>query len=721
MSGPARNGRGPGLRARVGRRLDYAVDRVRLTVVRLLARWRRTLVAEAPEVANDVSARHAEQVSTRRSHAGEYPALPAERLPRASIVVPVFNQLEQTKRCLHSLADVGTHCSFEVIVVDDGSSDGSAEWLAACANLQLLRMPSNRGFVEACNAGAALARGEYLVLLNNDTELTDGWLDSLIGTFDSVPRCGLVGAKLIYPDGSLQEAGGIVFADGNACNYGRGGDQHDPRYDFVREVDYCSGACIALPLVLFRELGGFDTRYAPAYYEDTDLAFSVRAAGWQVIYQPRAVVVHHEGKTAGTDGSAGVKRFQQINREKFLAKRRLALSDQPTSADFELSAECCATFRRGQRVLVMDADFPRVDRDSGSMRMFSMLLLLRELGCHVLFWATAASASDSYARALEQHGVELVLARSRGAALRWWYARGGELDIVLLSRLPVAMAAIRLTRRYAARAMLVFDTVDLHFLRIARGAALHESREEAAWAEDLRRNELGLMRKVDLTLVVSEYERRLLQELVPQAHVQVLSNVHPVHGSKVPFARRAGLMLLGNFQHEPNVDAARWLIDEILPRLRDRLPGVTLHIVGHAADEALPDCACAGVKVHGFVADLEPILREVRLALAPLRYGAGVKGKISMAMSYGVPIVTTSIGAEGMGLINRCDAMIADTAAAFADAIAELYGDEALWLGLSEQGMENVRRHFSPAAARDVLERVLRDASAGAWRRSARH
>ncbi len=700
-----------GLPVRLGRRLDYAVDRARLALVRLLARWRRASVAMAPRAARDVPPQCAWQLSSWGSHGGAYPEFSAEKAPHVSIIVPVFNQLELTMRCLRSLAGVATHCSFEVIVVDDGSTDGSADWLAACANLQLQRMPSNRGFVEACNAGAALARGEYLVFLNNDTELTDGWLDALIGTFDNVPDCGLVGAKLIYPDGSLQEAGGIVFADGNACNLGRGGDPHDPRYDFVREVDYCSGACIALRSTLFRELGGFDTRYAPAYYEDTDLAFSVHAAGWQVIYQPSAVVVHHEGKTAGTDDSGGVKRFQQINREKFVAKWKQALSEQPTSTDYALSAECCATFRRGQRVLVMDADFPRVDRDSGSMRMFSMLLLLRQLGCHVLFWATAASERDSYARTLEQHGVELVLAHSRGAALRWWYARGGELDIVLLSRLPIAMAAIRLARRYAARAMLVFDTVDLHFLRIARGAALHHSREEAAWAEELRRNELGLMRKADLTLVVSEYERRLLQELAPQADVQVLSNVHPVHGNKVPFAQRAGLMLLGNFEHEPNVDAARWLIGEILPRVRDRLPGATLHIVGHAADEALADCACAGVKVHGYVADLEPILCEVRLALAPLRYGAGVKGKISMAMSYGVPIVTTSIGAEGMGLINRCDAMIADTAEAFADAIAELYGDEALWLGLSEQGLENVRRHFSPTAARDVLEGVLRQAS----------
>jgi GT2 family glycosyltransferase/glycosyltransferase involved in cell wall biosynthesis len=636
-----------------------------------------------------------------------HPSFGFENAPLVSIVVPIYNHLEQTRQCLFSLAGVGASCTFEVIVVDDGSSDGSAEWVETCPQVRLQRMVENSGFVAACNAGAAAARGQYLVFLNNDTQVMAGWLDALIGCFKTVPRCGLVGAKLIYPDGTLQEAGGIVFADGNACNYGRGGNPADPRYDFLREVDYCSGACIALPASLFQSIGGFDVRYAPAYYEDTDLAFSVREAGYQVIYQPRAEVVHFEGKTAGTDASSGIKRFQKINREKFVAKQQQALSGQPQPEDFALSPERCATHRRGQRVLVVDADYPRADRDSGSLRMFSMLVLLRELGCHVQFWAATATGRDDYARMLEEQGIELIVAPSRAQALRWWYAHGASLDVVLLSRLPVALGSMRLARRYAAQATLIFDTVDLHFLRVARGAAMNGNSAEAAWAEELRKSELDVMRRADLTLVVSEYERNLLRELAPAVDVQVLSNVHPIHGRQAPFAARAGLLFLGNFEHEPNIDAARWLVGEIMPRLRTRLAGVILHIVGYAGIEALVGCASKDIVVHGFVADLEPMLCSMKLALAPLRYGAGVKGKINMAMSHGVPVVTTPVGAEGMALINRQDAMIAEGCDAFVDAIVELYDCEKLWLTLSDHGLENVRQHFSVDSARHALKRIL--------------
>lgn len=636
-----------------------------------------------------------------------------EEPPQVSIVVPVYNHLDDTKRCLQAVTALGSARHFELIVVDDGSTDGTTDWLSRQSVLRMHRMPQNSGFVDACNAGGALARGQYLVFLNNDTEVLAGWLDVLIDTLETSPQCGFVGARLIYPDGRLQEAGGIVFSDGSACNYGRGDNPTNPAYTFLREVDYCSGACIALPTALFHSVGGFDRRYAPAYYEDTDLAFAVRDAGYQVIYQPRAQVLHFEGRTAGVDPDRGVKQYQKVNQQKFVDKWRATLAQQPSALEFALAPERCTSHRRGQRILILDADFPRVDHDSGSVRMFNMLLLLRGLGCHVLFWATGAEVRDDDARMLECHGVEIVLAPSRTEALHWWYDHGESIDLVLLSRLPIAKASMRLARRYASQARLVFDTVDLHFLRVARGAELSHNREQAAWAEQLRRTELKLMLRADLTLVVSEYERNLLSELVPTVDVRVLSNVHKVYGCSKPFEARAGLLFLGNFQHEPNVDALRWLIDEIMPRLRKRMRGVKLHVVGYAADAVPLADVCDDVQVHGFVADLEPIMSQVRLALAPLRYGAGVKGKISMAMSHGLPVVTTSIGAEGMVLVDRGDALIADGADAFADAIVEGYASETLWTLLSCRGLEHVQRHFSPAASRAVLEEILLERDAG--------
>jgi GT2 family glycosyltransferase len=189
----------------------------------------------------------------------------------------------------------------EIIVVDDVSPDESAGVLATVDGLTLMRNAENLGFVGSCNAGAAKATGRWLVFLNNDTTVTAGWLEALIDTFADFDGAGLVGSRLVYPDGRLQEAGGLVFSDGSGWNYGRFENPADPRFSYARETDYCSGAAIAIERTLFERLGGFDARYAPAYYEDTDLAFKVREAGLSVICQPASTVIHHEGVTAGTD------------------------------------------------------------------------------------------------------------------------------------------------------------------------------------------------------------------------------------------------------------------------------------------------------------------------------------------------------------------------------------------------------------------------------------
>jgi len=210
-------------------------------------------------------------------------------------------------------------------VVDDGSSDTTATRLASRDDIRYLRNPKNLGFVGSCNRGAQAAQGEFILFLNNDTVVLEGWLDHLVQTFADVPDAGLVGSKLLYPDGRLQEAGGIVWADASGWNWGRLADPSAPEFNFMRDVDYCSGASLLIRRRLFTDLGGFDERYAPAYYEDTDLAFAVRAQGLRVLYQPLSRVVHYEGISAGTDLTSGMKAYQVRNRERFQEKWGTAL------------------------------------------------------------------------------------------------------------------------------------------------------------------------------------------------------------------------------------------------------------------------------------------------------------------------------------------------------------------------------------------------------------
>ena len=632
-------------------------------------------------------------------------ALPHGETPVASIVIPVFNQFEHTLRCLRALAEHPPAAACEIIVVDDGSSDATCESLPQIAGLRYQQRSENGGFIAACNDGAAQARGEFLVFLNNDTVPQPGWLDVLLRTFDEHPRTGLVGAQLLYPDGRLQEAGGLVFADGSAWNYGRFASPGDSRYAYVRDADYCSGAAIAIPSALFHSLGGFDQRYSPAYYEDTDLAFAVRAAGHRVVYQPEARVVHVEGVTAGSDTGSGVKAYQIRNQDIFREKWSSALAQQPAARREPTPVLLHAKQRQ---ILIIDALTPQPDHDSGSLRLVNLMRLLREEGAHVVFLPSNRRHAGTYTTALQQLGVEVWYAPHARRAPAWLQEHGTRFETIMVCRHYVASEFLDLLRRHAPQAKIVFDTVDLHYLREMRGAELVGDDALKRAAMQTRTRELAVIARSDVTLVVSEPERAVLSADAPAAEVEVLSNLHQLAGSGQTFEQRQDLVFVGGFRHPPNVDAVCWFVEKVFPLIRRHLPEVKFHCIGHhATSEVLALAKHKGVIVHGHVADITPYMDGSRIALAPLRYGAGVKGKINMSMAHGQPVVATSCAVEGMHLRDGHDVLVADTAEAFADAVMRLYRDEALWQQLSCNGLENVSRHFSLDAARDAVRRVF--------------
>jgi len=251
--------------------------------------------------------------------------------PKVSIVIPVFNKAIYTYNCLLSLQIHEPTISQEIIIIDNASTDETPQLLKKLyGGVKIVRNSQNQGYVQACRQGAELATGEYIVFLNNDTQVTPGWLTKQIELMESDQEIGITGAKLIYPDGQLQEAGGIIFSDASGWNYGRYQNLDDPRFNQNRVADYCSGACLMIKKSLWHQLGGFDLRYAPAYYEDTDLCFAARQAGYLVYYCHEAQVIHHEGITAGTDLFSGYKAYQAINQKKFQAKWWQTLTTHPS-------------------------------------------------------------------------------------------------------------------------------------------------------------------------------------------------------------------------------------------------------------------------------------------------------------------------------------------------------------------------------------------------------
>ncbi|WP_372018642.1 glycosyltransferase [Pseudoxanthomonas sp. 10H] len=669
------------------------------------ATWERTLVQLRPPPPPP-------RIPLYRPDAGPFapfavPAAPAGTAPRASIVIPVYNHVDATLACLRALAAHPPESACEVIVVDDGSRDATAEWMPQVEGLRYHRRAANGGFIAACNDGAALARGAFVVFLNNDTIPQPGWLDALLDTLAARPDAGLAVAQLLYPDGRLQESGGVVFADGTAWSYGRFEAADDPRYAYLRETDYGSGAALAVPRALFESLGGFDPRYAPAYYEDTDLAFAVRAAGKRTWVQPAARVLHDEGTTAGTDTGSGVKAYQARNRHVFADKWSGALRGRPAPGTVPGPALLHA---RQRRVLVLDEAVPRPDRDSASLRQFNLLRMLLAEGAHVAFLPTRLAHAGAATEALQRIGVETWYAPFARSAPAWLRTHARRFDVIVLTRHHLATAFLPLLRRHAPGARLVFDTVDLHYLRERRGAELAADAAALRAAAATRQRELAAMAAADVTLVVSAEERAQLAVDAPSARVELLSNLHEVAGRGAGFDERVDLVFVGGFRHPPNADAVLWFAREVFPRIRQRLPQVRFHCIGADPPPAVLALAAEpGIVVHGHVPDLGPYMDGSRIAVAPLRFGAGVKGKVNLSMAHGQPVVATSCAVEGMHLEDGVDVAVADDAAAFADAVVALYQDRERWQRQADAGLDNVARHFSLEAAAATVRRVFFD------------
>lgn len=610
--------------------------------------------------------------------------------PDVSIVIPAYGQVEATSECLLALAKSLEVCrtTAEVILIDDCSPNQDLrESFVNARGVRVYRNLSNRGFLKSCNKGVRLSRGRDVVLLNNDTLPLGQWLDYLCELKASRNGVKVVGARLVYPDGSLQESGGIVFKDGSGWNFGRGWSWDDPRATYPREVDYCSGAALLIDGEFARMMGPFDERYTPAYYEDTDLCFEARRSGGSVWVEPRAVVVHLEGLSNGTDLSAGVKKFQARNAQIFVDKWRSVLSDQfPAEEQFVWKARS-----RGAkpRIVVVDEEVPASDKNSGALRLTSILRLLRLLEFEVTFCPRNGRRTSGYTEELEAEGIEVLGPLAQN--LDYLATIRNTVKAIWVARVDVASSVLPMLEDSLPGVKTIFDTVDLHHLRVEREEKITK---QDLGAKELKQLELDLCASASSVVVVSDFEKDYLRKHI-SGPIHVVSNLH-LSEAMVPTSapKSVDAVFVGSFRHSPNADAVVWFCQEVLPLIVSECPNFRLMVVGEEPPESVVSLQSTYVEILGWVPSLEPILGKVRVNVAPLRFGAGVKGKISQALSIGLPTVTTSIGAEGMGLVHNYDVLIGDDPKSFADGVCGLLVDDQFWMSISSTGCETARRRF---------------------------
>ncbi|WP_421860372.1 glycosyltransferase [Oceanicaulis sp.] len=632
---------------------------------------------------------------------------PVAASPDVSIIIPAYNQISYTLACIESVFASAPQSSFEILVGDDQSTDGTqAAAEVPMEHVRWVRHETNQGFVGNCNLTAEHARGRHVLMLNNDTLVLPDWLDTLVETLDADPKVGLLGSKLIYPDGRLQEAGGIFWQDGSAWNLGRFDHPRRPEFSYARDVDYISGASIALPRALWEKLGGFDDIYRPAYAEDADLAFRVRAEGLRTVFQPRSMLVHFEGVSSGTDLASGAKAYQVKNLEQLRERWSDVLAaHRPNGQQPEREKE------RGvqKRVLFIDMTTPEPQHDAGSLVAVETMRALQGLGYKVTFvpvdnflWTKAYSAP------LQAMGVETIYHPFYSRFEPFITARGAEFDLVLIHRFAAAERVLGAVRTHAPKAKIAFMPADLHFLREHREAELSEDAVAQEAAAQTKRRELAIIRSADVVLPHSDAEIALLDEEAPQTPAFKLPLIFDPEPIPAGFHRRDGIGFLGGFGHPPNVDAVDWFLSEIWPEVRAQKPDARFVLAGSKMPDRFKALdGKAGVKVLGFVETVDEFFGQIRASVAPLRYGAGAKGKVAASLALGTPCVSTMIGAEGMGLTPGVDVLVSDDPKGFARHILAMLEDENRWNDVRQAGVEFARRETSREVVRARLSDML--------------
>ena len=620
------------------------------------------------------------------------PSADAFASPRASIVVLGWRLADHLDACLRSLSAC-LYCAVtpaEVIVVLNGATPDVADIAAAHPWVRVVHSSVNLGFAGGCNLGRSVARGEYLVLLNDDAMVEPGWLDALVATADEDAQVGAVGSRILYPEGQLQEAGSVLWANGSTACIGDGDDGESHSWAWARRVTYCSACSLLVRATAWDRVGGLDEAFFPGYFEDVDFCLALAEAGWRIVYQAGSVVRHHRSMSLGDDER---RLAFQSGRSRLSEKWPTSLSARRSPRGIDranLSVAARVDERATLRVLVIDDRLPAQGVGSGFGRMFTAVRAMKDARCDVAVKATDILGSDPIK--LEQRGVEVVY-----EAMEVFLSRVDvAIDVVVISRPNNGRAWLQVVREALPWAAIVYDAEALYHRRMQAQSRLTGDVGMLAEAEEMAATEVALVREADASVFISDHERNHIVErlatstglddgrreqggscFVVEPHAET-----PIIDDGPSFDERFRMIFVASWLSggaSPNGDGLRWFVSEVLPLVRAALPWVTLTVTGANPPVELLELQREGVEFSGFVDDLPGLMDTARVAIAPIRYGAGVKLKVLDAIGRRVPVIATTIGAEGLPQWATSGVTVSDDADVQAAALVEILACEKAW------------------------------------------
>lgn len=603
--------------------------------------------------------------------------------PLVSIIIPVSHKLCYIYNTLLSIQKNSSSAySFEIIIIDETGEQNIQDFFSLnTSGINYLANKENPVLqVSSWSLGAQHAKGKLFCFISDSIYANKGWLKYLVETLEA-PEIGVAGSKIINRNGLINHAGGVAYSDGSIEDYGKDSSPEYPYYNYSREVDYSSSSA-----VIFRK-GDFlkieNNQFASIFAKNVDTSLQIKhTLGKKVLYQPLSSVILTTNDVHPKKGNL------RISNRKW--ERDLNLSMRSGCIDVDSRRH-----QKQKTILFIDDVIPAPDQDSGSNRLFKIMKIVKSLGYHVIFVPNDGKKRGHYFDLMIQEGFE-VLYRfpNRKGMIKILLNTLKYVDAAWLCK-PHNNNLFSFIFNAKQDCLWIYDTIDLHYLRLQREAELTKNVALLQSALNIKKTELSVASRADITIAITEDEQKmLLQEKL--SNVVVVPNIHETEhplGTVPGFKDRNGLLFIGGYLHNPNIDAAEWLVNQIMPEIWKVDPSIKLTLLGSNPTEEILAYQCENIIVTGYIKDVSPYFNKSRVFVAPLRFGAGMKGKIGQSLEYSLPIVSTNIGIEGMGLTDEHHVMVANNTEDFVNKTLQLYQSPELWNKIQSNANEALEQY----------------------------